>query len=190
MTKLTALGVFCGGSNGNDPDFLKAGKELGKELGKKGIDLVFGYSFNGIMGAVATQAKKNGGRIVGVVTPHLRKFETPNFDLDELMVVSSMHIRKDIMFNRSDAYCFLPGGIGTLDEFFEILTMKQIGEINKPIILVNIDGFWDHLVGLIDETIRHGFAKEHHRKIFTVVSKVKDVIPVIEEELRSNPKYE
>jgi len=68
--------------------------------------------------------------------------------------------------------------------------MKQIGEINKPIILVNIDGFWDHLVGLIDETIRHGFAKEQHRKIFTVVSKVKDVIPVIEEELKSNPKYE
>ena len=190
MTKLTALGVFCGGSNGNDPAFLKAGRELGKELGKKDIDLIFGYSFNGIMGAVATQAKKNGGRVVGVVTSHLRKFETPNFDLDELMVVSSMHVRKDIMFNRSDACCFLPGGIGTLDEFFEILTMKQIGEISKPIVLVNIGGFWDHLTGLIDETIRHGFAKEHHRKIFTVVSKVKDVIPVIEEELKSNPKYE
>lgn len=182
-TKIKSLGVFCGGSDGNNPNFIKAGTELGKELGKHKIDLIYGYGFKGIMGALSAAAKENGARIIGVITPLLQKSEQPTFNMDELIVVSSMHLRKDIMFNRSDAYCILPGGIGTLDELFEIITMKQIGEIDKPIIVVNTDGFWNHFTGLLDEIIAHGFAKPFHRNLVTVVDNVQDVLPTIEKEL-------
>ncbi|MBR2865275.1 MAG: TIGR00730 family Rossman fold protein [Alphaproteobacteria bacterium] len=185
MSKLKTLGVFCGGSDGNNPAFLQAGRDLGKELAEKKIELVYGAGFTGIMGALGTSAHENKGRLVGVITNHLQRSERPTFTIDELIIVSSMHLRKDIMFNRSDAFCILPGGIGTLDELFEIMAMRQIGETNKPIIVANIDGFWDHFNGLLKELIKNEFAQEKHEHLVTVVNSVDEVIPTIERELAS-----
>ncbi len=185
MSKLKTLGVFCGGSDGNNPDFIKAGKTLGKELADKKIELVYGAGFTGIMGALGAAAHENKGRLVGVITNHLQRSERPTFTIDELIIVSSMHLRKDIMFNRSDAFCILPGGIGTLDELFEIMAMRQIGETNKPIIVANIDGFWDYFSALLKELINHGFAQAKHEHLVTVVRNIEEVIPTIEQELAS-----
>ena len=183
MSKLKALGVFCGADIGNDPIFANAASQLGEELGKRKLELVFGYGLKGIMGALVRQAKISGARIVGVITKHLFKFEHSSLDVDELIVVSSMQIRKDIMFNRADAFCVLPGGFGTLDELFEIITLRQIGEMNKPIIIANIDGFWSDAEALLLEVIKRGFAQEKHKYLFTMVDKIEDVIPTIEKEL-------
>lgn len=185
MSKLQTLGVFCGGSNGNSPAFIKAAKDLGKELAEKKIELVYGAGFTGIMGALGSAVHENKGRLVGVITNHLQRNERPTFTIDELIIVSSMNLRKDIMFNRSDAFCILPGGIGTLDELFEIMAMRQIGETNKPIIVANIDGFWDHFKGLLRELIKNEFAQKKHENLVTIVNNIKEVIPTIEKELES-----
>lgn len=184
MSKLKAVGVFCGADIGNDPVFANAAYQLGEELGKRKLELVFGYGRKGMMGAVLERAKATGARIVGVITKHLFKAEKSSIvDVDELIVVSSMQIRKDIMFNRADAFCILPGGFGTLDELFEIITLRQIGEMNKPIIIANIDGFWNSAEALLLEVIKRGFAQEKHKYLFTMVDKIEDVIPTIEKEL-------
>jgi uncharacterized protein (TIGR00730 family) len=186
MSRLRSLCVFCGASTGSDPAFEEAARALGTQLAKEGITLVFGAGNVGLMGAVATAALAEGGRVVGIIPEHLTRVETPNADLMELHVVESMHVRKRMMFDRSDAVCILPGGLGTLDETFEFLTWRQLDLHHKPVILANIKGFWTPLLTLVDHVIEHGFARPSARDLFTVTDDVADVIPLARGELPQN----
>ncbi|CCG07641.1 TIGR00730 family Rossman fold protein [Pararhodospirillum photometricum] len=183
MTSLTSLSVFCGAAAGHDPRYLNEAQRLGALLAQAGVTVVFGAGNVGLMGGVASAALENGGKVIGVIPEHLTRIETPHGDLMELHVVGSMHERKRLMFDRSEAACILPGGFGTLDEAFEILTWRQLGLHDRPIVLVNIDGFWDPFVGLVDSIIANGFARPQSRALVTVVEDVGQVLPVLHAEL-------
>ncbi|WP_413205023.1 TIGR00730 family Rossman fold protein [Rhodospirillum sp. A1_3_36] len=186
MSRLRSLCVFCGSSTGADPAYEQAAITLGQSLAREGITLVFGAGNVGLMGAVATAALNEGGRVVGVIPEHLTRVETPNSNLMELHVVESMHTRKRMMFDRSDAVCILPGGLGTLDETFEFLTWRQLELHHKPVILANIQGYWDPLLTLIDRVIEEDFARATARGLFTVTNDITEVIPIARGELPMN----
>ncbi|MCF8481902.1 MAG: TIGR00730 family Rossman fold protein [Rhodospirillum sp.] len=186
MSRLRSLCVFCGSSIGSEPAYEEAAMTLGRTLAREGITLVFGAGNVGLMGAVATAALDGGGRVVGVIPEHLTRVETPNGNLMELHVVESMHTRKRMMFDRSDAVCVLPGGLGTLDETFEFLTWRQLGLHHKPVILVNIKGYWDPLLALVDRVIEENFARPTARDLFTVTNDVTEVVPIARGELPMN----
>jgi uncharacterized protein (TIGR00730 family) len=149
--------------------------------------LVFGGGKVGLMGACADAVLAGGGQVVGVIPEFLREKELAHRGAQEMVVVPDMHTRKRIMFERADAFCILPGGIGTLDEFFEIITWRQLHRHNKPIIVLNTAGYWDHMQGLLGTIIARGFAHEGHSHLVDFVTKPEDVIAVIESEL-SAPK--
>ncbi len=186
MSKIRSLGVFCGSANGKNPAFIKAAYELGQLLGKKGIRLIYGAGHTGMMGAVAEGALDAGGKVVGIINDLLQSREVQRLKLTELKVLPSMHVRKDAMFEASDAFCVLPGGIGTLDEVFEIVTLKQIGENNKPIILYNAFGFWEPYRQIINTLIQEGFVRPEHADLVTYVDSVDEILPAIEAELEKN----
>ena len=183
--KLTSLCVFCGSQVGADPAFSAAATALGRALAAQGIALVFGGGRTGLMGAMADGALAGGGRIVGVIPTFLKDKELAHPEATEMHVVPSMHVRKTAMFERSDAFCILPGGVGTLDEMFEIVTWRQLHLHNKPIIVVNVAGYWSHLLSLFDQMIGAGFAHPGHEALITVVDRAEDVIAAATAELRA-----
>jgi len=150
--------VFCGSRPGNDPAMMSAARDTGEMLARRKWRLVYGAGDIGLMGAVARATQEHGGKTFGVIPTHLMQGEVARTALDTLVVTETMHERKKVMFANSDAAVVLPGGAGTLDEFFEVLTWAQIGLHAKPIILVNIGGGWDPLLALIDAVIADGFA--------------------------------
>lgn len=160
--------VFCGSNPGNDPTYANGAQMLGKELAAHQIQLVFGGGNVGLMGQVASAVLNAGGKVVGIIPDFLRQREIPIHDLTELYVTDSMHTRKRRLFALGDAFVVLPGGLGTYDETFEILTWKQLGLHNKPIILVNLCGWADSFTHVIEETIARGFAKPAIRDLFEV----------------------
>lgn len=177
MRPLRSLCVFCGSSPGHDPAYTEAARRLGARLAQQNITLVFGAGTIGLMGAVATATLGHGGRVVGIIPEHLTRLETPfGTDLD-LHIVPSMHDRKRMMFDRADAFCVLPGGIGTLDETIEILTWRQLGLHDKPVVLVNQNGFWDPLLALLRAVIDQGFAQPGLSDFVSVVPDVDAVVP-------------
>jgi uncharacterized protein (TIGR00730 family) len=182
-SRLTALCVFCGSSLGVDPGYREAADRLGGHLAEAGITLVFGGGHVGLMGVVASAVLKGGGRVTGVIPDHLLKVESPFREISELIVVDSMHTRKRKMFDLADAFCVLPGGLGTLDETFEIITWKQLHLHNKPIILANVDGFWDPWTALIDAIIGKGFAQPGAQRLFSMVDDVDDILPCARREI-------
>ena len=183
MTKIKSLGVFCGSADGKNPAYVKAAGKLGKTLAENNVELIYGAGHVGMMGAVARGALENGGRVVGIINTLLQDREEQIFKLTELKILPSLHIRKDAMFAASDAFCILPGGIGTLDEVFEIVTLKQIGEHNKPIIMYNENGFWEPYRAIIERLIDEGYVKPEHAKLVTYVDKVEDILPAIDAEI-------
>lgn len=183
MTKLNAVGVFCGSRNGNDPKYINAITKFGEILGEEHIELIYGAGHTGMMGAVAKGALSKGGIVTGVINSLLQSLEKQSFDLTNLRVYPSLHERKDVMFQTADAFVGFPGGIGTLDEIFEVVTLKQINEINKPIILCNINGFWNPFKEIIDGLIRCGYADEKHRNLVTYVNTPEEILPAICKEL-------
>ena len=144
-----------------------------------GITLVYGGGRIGLMGVVADAVRAGGGRVVGVIPDFLERREVGNPYVDEMIVTRSMHERKQRMFDLSDAFVVLPGGIGTLDETIEMLTWKQLHQHTKPVILVDTEGYWRPLLALIDAVIRDGFASEWTRTLFEVVDYVEEVLPSI-----------
>jgi uncharacterized protein (TIGR00730 family) len=141
-------------------------------MAERDIGLVYGGARIGIMGEVADAVMRNGGRAIGVIPQHLQESEVGHHGITELKVVDSMHTRKKLMFDISDAFAVLPGGLGTLDEFFEILTWRQLALHDKPVALVNIDGYWDPLLGLVDQVIGRGFARDTIRQHYSVVNSI------------------
>jgi hypothetical protein len=181
--RLKALCIFCGSQAGNKPVFHEAATQLGGALAHHGASLVFGGGKVGLMGAAADGTLAAGGQVIGVIPYFLRDKELAHPGASEMIVVPDMHTRKRTMFDRSDAFCVLPGGVGTLDETFEIITWRQLHLHDKPIIILDVDGYWAPFMGLLDGLIDGGFAHAGHGALVTVVRDAAEVIPTIEREL-------
>ena len=155
--------VFCGGNSGANPRFAEAAARVGEVIAEAGLCLVYGGSSVGLMGIAANAALARGGKVLGVIPEGLASKEIAHQGLTELRVVSSMHERKALMVERSDAFVALPGGFGTLDELFEILTWGQLGLHRKPIALLNVDGFYNSLLDFLDRAVADQLLLEQHR---------------------------
>ena len=149
MSKIKTICVYCGSGPGSDPRFIEAAIALGKILAENRIRLVYGGGSIGLMGALATSVLDHGGTVTGIIPDFLTSRENALTRVQELVVTPDMHERKRLMFERSDAFVALPGGVGTLEELVEQLTWKQLGRHTKPILLVNVDGFWEPLLALL-----------------------------------------
>ena len=149
MSKIKTICVYCGSGPGSDPRFIEAAIALGKILAENRIRLVYGGGSIGLMGALATSVLDHGGTVTGIIPDFLTSLENALTRVQELVVTPDMHERKRLMFERSDAFVALPGGVGTLEELVEQLTWKQLGRHTKPVLLANIDGFWEPLLALL-----------------------------------------
>jgi uncharacterized protein (TIGR00730 family) len=171
--------VYCGSSNRVDEVYKNLAREVGTALAQHGLQIIYGGGHVGLMGMVADSALKAGGKVVGIIPEHIRAREVQHTSLTELHVVDNMHTRKRMMVERADAFIILPGGFGTLDEAFEILTWKQLGLHNKPIIIHNVNGFWDPLLVLIDHLIASGFAQSSNRTFYSVTSTIDELFTAL-----------
>lgn len=172
--------VFCGSSTGSDPVFGDAARALGRGLFERGLELVYGGGSIGLMGIVANEVLGRGGVVRGVIPHSLFIREVGHRGLTECRVVDTMHERKQIMVDLADAFVSLPGGFGTLDETFECLTWAQLGIHAKPIVLVNVRGFWDHLVQACDRMVTEGFLSQKNRAQLHVVETPEAALQLIE----------
>lgn len=159
MAHLYSVCTYCGARPGTRPDYIAAAEEFGAGLAAAEMRLVYGAGDVGIMGAVARAAMAAGGETFGVIPTHLIRAEQGRRDLTHFVITETMHERKKVMFMNADAIVMLPGGAGSLDEFFEVLTWAQLGLHRKPVILMDIAGYWRPLLSLIDHTIAEGFAE-------------------------------
>ena len=165
MNKIRSICVYCGSSPGRDEVYVKAGHLLGRSIAKAGLRLVYGGGTKGIMGAVADGALRAGGKVTGIIPRFLMNKEATESALtrlDELLITENMHERKHAMFEKSDAFVALPGGIGTVEEIVEVMTWAQLGHHRKPIVYANINGFWDPMLALIDHMKVEGFVHTTH----------------------------
>lgn len=179
MSKLTSLCVFCGSRAGTDPDHALQGERLGQLLAGRGVDLVYGGGGIGLMAVVANAVISGGGAVTGIIPEFLRAYEVGVVEGASEIVVEGMHERKAKMFEISDAFVVLPGGLGTLDESIEITTWKQLQQHNKPIIFVNTNGYWDPYFALIDRVVEGGFGHHKVKDLFQVVDHVDDIFDAI-----------
>ncbi|MEG0052511.1 MAG: TIGR00730 family Rossman fold protein [Comamonas sp.] len=152
--------VYCGSRPGNNPVFTEIAKAVGQWIGERGGQLVYGGGRSGLMGTVAEATRMAGGRVVGVIPQALVDKELANHACDELHIVANMHERKAMMAERSDTFVALPGGIGTFEELFEVWTWRQLGYHDKPIGLINVDGYYDHMLQFLQSCVGHGFMGE------------------------------
>jgi uncharacterized protein (TIGR00730 family) len=165
---MTRLCIFCGSSTGNDPAYAAAARQLGTAMGQSGIGLVYGGGNIGLMAVVADAVRAAGGEAIGVIPRALVERELAHQGLDALHVVPSMHVRKATMADFADGFVALPGGIGTLEELFEIWTWAQLGDHRKPVALLNVAGFYDPLLGFLDSIVTAGFLRREHRALLLV----------------------
>ncbi|MFO0848366.1 MAG: TIGR00730 family Rossman fold protein [Gemmataceae bacterium] len=171
--------VFCGSQSGADPAHAETARLLGRELAARGLALVYGGGRVGLMGEVAAACVRAGGRVVGVIPNALSAKEVAFADATELIVVGSMHERKALMADRADAFVALPGGFGTCDELFEILTWAQLGIHAKPVAVLNAGGFFDPLLAWADHLERHGFLKPKHRSLLLTADTVAGLLAAL-----------
>lgn len=172
--------VYCGSRDGKDPAYATAAQATGTMLAANDWRLVYGAGDVGLMGRVANATQAAGGRTFGVIPTHLLDWEVGKRDLDTFIITETMHERKKVMFMNCDAVVVLPGGAGSLDEFFEALTWRQLGLHEKPVYLLNINGFWDPLKALMDNIVEQGFAEPSLLDYVTIVGDV----PALEANLR------
>jgi len=168
MNKIKSICVFCASSESVDNNYKKVAKELGREIAKKGIDLVYGGAYIGLMGCVAQGVHEEKGNVIGVLPQFFRSKDIEYLDADELIVTKDMRERKAKMDERSDAFIVLPGGMGTLEEAMEILSMRQLKLTDKPLVFINSQGYYDNLKKTFDVMIEQRFAKENIRKMFAM----------------------
>jgi uncharacterized protein (TIGR00730 family) len=180
MPNIRRLCVYCGSSGAVDRQYREAATELGACLAAAGIGLVYGGGRVGLMGLLADAALAGGGEVIGIIPSRLRDAELAHSGVTELVVVGSMHERKRLMAEKSDAFAVLPGGIGTLDEMVEILSWKQLGLHDKPILLADIGGYWVPLRALLDDIVTKGFARPEARDLLRVVSTVAALMAALE----------
>jgi len=177
MTKIRTVCVYCGSGPGTNPRFVEAAIGLGKALAENGIRLVYGGGSIGLMGAVATSVLDHGGTVTGIIPDFLTTRENALKRVQEMIVTPDMHERKRLMFERSDAFVALPGGIGTLEELVEQLTWQQLGRHAKPILLANIDGFWEPLLALLAHMRATQFIRASLAVEILKAERVEDILP-------------
>ena len=170
MNALRSVCVFCGSQPGARPDYVEAARELGGLLARRGLRLIYGGGHVGLMGAVADAALGAGGQVVGVIPEHLMQPEVAHQGLTELLVVDSMHTRKREMAARADAFVVLPGGYGTFEEMFEMVTWLQLQLHSKPIGLLNVEGYYDALLDFLRHAAAEGFIRPQHWDLLIVES--------------------
>lgn len=178
---MKTLCVYCGSATGINPNFATAARMLANELADQNIGLVYGGGNCGLMGILADQMLQAGGEVTGVIPRLLLDREVGHLNLTRLHVVKDMHERKAMMAELSDGFIALPGGIGTLEELFEMLTWRQIGFHNKPVGLLNVQGFYDGLLRFLDEQVTHGFLQTQHRELLVHAQDVKQLITLLKQ---------
>lgn len=179
MASLPSLCVFCGARIGVRSAYAEAARDLGRLIATSGWRLVYGAGDVGLMGEVARAALAAGAPTFGVIPTHLLQMEVGKRDLTQIVITENMHERKKVMFMNCDAVAVLPGGAGSLDEFFEVLTWAQIGLHRKPIYLLNVENYWQPLIALIDHAIAQGFADASLKAHFTVLPDVAALAPIL-----------
>jgi uncharacterized protein (TIGR00730 family) len=172
--------LYCGSSGAVPEHFKKSAHDVSTALAKHGLEIVYGGGHVGLMGIVADAALAAGARVTGIIPEHIRAKEVQHTHLSELHVVPDMHTRKRMMVERSDAFVVLPGGLGTLDETFEIITWKKLGLHEKPIIIFNDHGFWTPLLKLVEHVVGEGFANGKDLTLYSVATHINDVLSMLD----------
>ena len=181
-----SLCVYCGARNGRNPNYMRSARDLGRAIGENGWRLVYGAGDVGIMGAVADAATAAGAAAIGVIPTHLLAAEAPDRCIGERIITETMHERKKIMLMNADAVAVLPGGAGSLDEFFEVLTWAQLGLHEKPVYLVDIEGYWQPLLALIGHVIAEGFAEPSLGDLVKAMPDVDELVAELRRSVRES----
>ena len=176
---VASICVFCGSGAGRNPAYAEAAKVLGRNMAEAGISLVYGGGSLGLMGEVAQAVLAGGGRVTGIIPEFLSEKERMLKEVDELIVTTDMHERKRLMFEHSDAFVALPGGIGTLEELVEQMTWAQLGRHDKPVVIANIENFWAPLSGLLDHMRAEAFIRPGLEVRFTIVDDADEIVPFL-----------
>ena len=179
MTKLTIC-MYGAASDRIDSIYINAAEALGKEIAKRHHKLIYGGGASGLMGACANGVLENGGEVTGVVPTFMNKFEPIKSECTEIVRTETMSLRKEVMEENADAFVIAPGGIGTFDEFFQILTLTELGRSAKPIIVYNVSGFYDDTIAIIDKLIGMGFIRESVKSLFSVCETPEEVLNAVE----------
>ena len=177
--RLESICVFCGSGPGRNPAYVEAARTLGTAMGQAGIRLVYGGGSLGLMGEVARSVLAAGGRVTGIIPAFLSEKERMLREVDELIVTEDMHERKRLMFEHSDAFVALPGGVGTLEELIEQLTWSQLGRHDKPIVIANVEGFWEPLRALLAHMRAEAFIRAGLEVRFSLVDTAAEVVPAV-----------
>src|SRR6185503_16676266 len=178
--QMNRICVFCGTNPGSRPEYGAAARQLGQILASQGIELVYGGASVGIMGQLADSVHEHGGHVTGIIPQQLVEKESAHTGIPDLIVVASMHQRKSQMADLSDAFITLPGGIGTLEGYFEIITWGQLGIHAKPSGILNVAGYFDHLIEFLDHAVREGFLTREHREMILVDSDPRKLLATLE----------
>jgi len=173
---MNSIAVYCGSSIGKDGIYREAAARLGRTLARKDIEIIYGGGKIGLMGIIADAALQAGGRVTGVIPGFLAELELAHGQLTRLITVETMHQRKAVINEMSDGVIALPGGFGTLDELFEMLTWGQLGLHDKPVGLLNTNGFYDHMLSLVSSMVAEGFLKEINRDMLLVYSDIDELL--------------
>jgi uncharacterized protein (TIGR00730 family) len=180
MTFKRSVAVFCGSKTGNHPVYAAAAQDLGQGLARAKVRLVYGGGRIGLMGELADAVLAAGGQVLGVIPQFLTYFEVAHPELNDLVITDSMHSRKRHMFDASDAFVMLPGAVGTFDETIEVITWKQLGQHNKPILIANIGGSADAFIALLEDAIHRGFMTPANRQLYEVYPDIPSLLRRIE----------
>ncbi|WP_430512756.1 TIGR00730 family Rossman fold protein [Pannonibacter phragmitetus] len=179
MTNLKSICVYCGSSFGHDATYLDAARSLGRLIGEAGLSLVYGGGSVGLMGAVAKAALDHGAQVTGIIPEFLEQREVMLHEVSDLIVTRDMHERKKLMFQKSDAFVALPGGVGTLEEVVEMMTWAQLGQHRKPVLLANINSFWSPLLQLLDHMRNEAFIRPEQDVPYLVTGDISSIIPML-----------
>ena len=182
MKPAFSMCVYCGSRPGKLESFTQTAKAVGEWIGQHKGQLVYGGGNNGLMGIVAAATQQAGGRVVGIIPHALAEMELARDDCDEFYLVDNMHQRKQMMAERADAFLALPGGIGTFEEFFEVWTWRQLGYHNKPIGLLNVDGYYDGLLTFMRTTVNDGFVSDWQMNLIQQSSNLEQLLPLLIQE--------
>ncbi len=188
MARLTSICVYCGSGVGANPSYAEAARALGRDMAEAGIRLVYGGGSVGLMGAMAHAVLDAGGAVTGIIPRFLQDRERAMTGLTETLLTEDMHERKKLMFERADAFVALPGGVGTLEELVEQMTWAQLGQHQKPVLLANIDGFWDALVRLLEQMRREGFIRSGMEVSCLVANKAEEIVPLLQKAAAKRPQ--
>ena len=179
MAKISSICVYCGSRFGQRQDYRETAVTLGQEIARRGIRLVYGGGHVGLMGATADAVLAAGGEVIGVIPQHLQDWEVGHHGLTELHVVDTMHSRKQLMFELSDGFVALPGGIGTLDETFEIISWRQLRLHDKPLVILDDGGYWQPMAALLEAVVAGGFADPGIADFYATAKNVNEVFKLL-----------